>query len=131
MPAILDDIGSFITSAGLVDTGWELKKQWTPDTPDQVIVVAETGGYEPPDTSGVNNASLSIQVRVRAGALDYPTARTKWDELFADLHGARFTGASSGKLYVYLMALNDAPLSWYDSNQRPNLTLNMKVLMVR
>lgn len=126
MPAILKDISALLTSAGVVTTGWVLKEAWTPDTPDQVVSIAETGPYVyGPDHYGTANATGSIQARVRGNKLDFSTARAKWDAVFNALHGKQFTGGSSSKQYFEMEALNITPLVWYDQNERPNLTLNL------
>src|SRR5574340_721729 len=120
MAMILDLVASYLTSAGIAPAGWTLYKSWLPDTPDQAIVLTETGGA-PPDAFNYHNASITMQVRIRAARNGYETAKSKWREIFDLVNGYNFdatSGGPGGPLYVYMMALADGPLVFFDATLR-------------
>jgi len=126
--ALLDDIGSALTTAGLVGgaTGWTLYKSYFPDKPDQVVGLFETGGDDPDLTEGTKYDMPSFQVRVRGQEFEYDTARTKIEAVFSTLHDATVSG------YIFVFAVNSGPIPLgYDKNNRPDLSWNFQTMKAR
>lgn len=129
MAVLLDDVISRLELAGVVggSTGWTPFRAFVPPSPDQVIVVTETGGAEPDQTDGDKYEEVTFQVRVRGKPMDYASARAKAREVYLTLNNA-----SLGTDYVYCYATTAAPLPLgYDDNDRPELTWNFRTLVRR
>lgn len=128
--ALLDDIGTHLTTAGVVGgaTGWVLSKGYMPPTPDQVLAVFETPG-EPPEV-GKGDATVydypGFQVRVRGAKFGYSAARAKLQDVFDALHARE----PSGYVYVYAAGSGPLPLG-NDAQQRPELTQNYRAMAAR
>lgn len=86
----------------------------------------ETGGPGPDNFKGTTDSIEfpTFQVRVRGTKHDYDTVRTKLESIRSTLVGASISGLG----YVY--AVQSGPLSFYDTNERPNLTLNFQAFQV-
>jgi len=128
MTALLDDIGTALTTASVVGgaTGWALAKAFEPPTPNRVVSVYETGGGEPDQTDGTKYDSPTFQVRVRGDEFGYSDARDKMDDVFAALNDATISG------YVYVFARQSGPIPLgHDGNTRPLMTLNFQALRER
>jgi len=88
---LLNIIKTKLTSDGVVDgSTWKCFIGYCPDDQDKVISLYSTGGL-PQDTLGGENVIETIQVRVRAGALDYSACHDKWWEMFNSLQDADLT----------------------------------------
>jgi hypothetical protein len=120
---LLDDIKAKLISAGVANTTtWRCFVSYAPDSQDQLISLHDTGGY-PQETLAGDVNHETFQVRVRAGARDYATARSKWQEVFNALNDA-----SPPTVGIYLIQAEAAgPLTSYDDAERPNLTVNYRV----
>ena len=121
--ALLDDIGTALTDAGVVSSGWSLFKSFSPDAPDQCITVYETGGVAPAQTPGLGAQWPSFQVRVRGKRLEYDVARTKLQAV----HDALNNATVSGYVYVYVAHSGVIPLG-HDEKQRPLIVLNFDTM---
>jgi len=126
--ALLDDIGTKLTSAGVVGgaTGWSLAKAFEPPTPNKVVTLYETGGGPPDQTDGTKYDLPTFQARVRGDEFGYEAARTKMEAVFDALNDATISG------YVFVFALDSGPLSLgHDGATRPLLTLNFTTMKQR
>ena len=126
--ALLDDIGTELTTAGVVGgaTGWTLAKAFEPPTPDQVVTLYETGGGLPDQTDGTKYDLPTFQVRVRGDEFGYEDARTKMGDVFDALNDATISG------YVFVFAAQSGPISLgHDGATRPLLTLNFVTMKER
>jgi hypothetical protein len=129
--SILDDIATHLETGSPTivggSTGWTLFKGLMPDSPDQAVALYETGGPPPgQEKGGTRLSEPTFQVRVRAGAHDYSAARTKIQEVFAELDDATISG------YIFVFPLNAGPLPLgQDTNERPHLTWNFRTMVAR
>lgn len=116
---MLDDIGTRLTSQGLVDgaTGWTLRAGFWPETPDQMVWLGPQVGREP--EVRVEHIDFPVlEVRVRAGVRDYATAETKMMAVWQDLHDVM--GTLSGTWYR-IKAKGSWEIVEYDKKERPVL----------
>ena len=121
--SILDDIGTHLTSEGVVGgaTGWTLRKGISTATPDQIVVVSETGGFGVDQYSNPPVGDPSFQILVRAASRRYDLARTQIGLAFTALNQGTVSG------YLFIHALSAGPLSLgFDANDRPLLTWNFR-----
>lgn len=134
---LIDDIGTLIQNSTLAGipgssqataSGYTLCKGFMPPTPDKVVCVFETGGL-PPDPFNVIDRP-AFQVRVRAGAFDYATARAKIWSIFTTLHvDTPFT--VSTRYYPGIQASGDVMGMGTDTNNRPSLAQNFLAIRSR
>ena len=121
--ALLDDIETALSVAGLPGSGWALKKSYMPDSPDKVIVIYETGGFEPAQSPGLGARYPTFQAAVRGEKFGYAAAQTKLEAVYAALNN----GAVSGLTYCY--AMNSGPsMRGYDGKERPILAYDFKTM---
>lgn len=124
--ALLDDIGTKLTTDGLVDgtTGWTLAKAYQPDSPDTVVALYEVGGQAPQTRVGMDHPE--VQVRVRGGAFGYAAAQTKIVAIKSALH--TYSGTISGTRYAWVKAVHSAPIPLgYDERNRPELAYTFQI----
>jgi hypothetical protein len=132
----LEDIRSYLIAKGLVagSTGWPCFISFMPDDQDLCVAVFDSGGY-PADTIGRENERPTFQVRIRGSRFDYAAAKAKWQAIFDALQDAQAgsAGVSPDPLegYIYIQAMQTGPLTFNDSNGRPNLTSNWRVMRTK
>lgn len=124
---LLDIIKTKLTTASVVNgTTWKCFIGFCPDDQDQVISLHLTGGL-PQDTHGGENVTETFQLRVRAATLDYATCETKWRAAFNALQDADL---SANSIYL-IQALTSGPLEWFDEKDRPNMSVNFRVMRAK
>jgi len=121
---LLDIIKAKLVSAGVVNnTTWKCFVGFCPDVQDQVVSLHLSGGF-PQDTHENDNVIETFQCRIRAARLDYAACEAKWRQVFNALQDADLS--ANGIRMIQAMA--SGPLEWYDENQRPNMTINFRVV---
>ena len=125
--ALLDSLGSYLTTAGVVGgaTGWTLALGWEPPTPDQTVTLIEAGGRA--TDPGVRHPRF--QVRVRGSAHGYSSARTRIESVYSVLHDSApgyESSPSSGAIQV--QALDEPILIDTDELYRPIIVQRYEVL---
>jgi hypothetical protein len=133
---LLQDIRNYLIGKGLVEgsTGWPCYIMFMPDDQNLCVGLFESGGY-PADTLGRENERLTFQTRVRGTRFEYPAAQAQWKAIFDALQDAQqgSLGTSPDPLagYTFIQAMQQGPLSFNDSNGRPNLCSNWRVMRAR
>lgn len=125
--ALLDDILARLDAESVTGgaTGWTAYTGFLPSTQNKAIGIFETGG-DTPDMAmaGTNHPRPNFQIRIRGDKRSYSVARAKAQAAIIALH--RF--AVNGQTFF---ASQSAPLSLgNDKNDRPNLTINFRVIDV-
>jgi hypothetical protein len=128
MATALEAIGTYIDSNNATLTiGTNLFLAKMPDTPDLCVTVYEYEGFSPLETFGTKAIEIdrpSIQVVVRAGRDDYPTARDLADTLRTLVSG--MTNVSVGGQTVMRVSSSGGlyPLG-ADQLDRPRVVFNL------
>lgn len=124
--SILDDIGTHLTSDGVVAgaTGWALGKSYMPPDPDKIVAIFETGGGAPDQTPGTAYEFPTFQVRVRGSKFGYEAARTKIQEVVDSLNNATV----SGYIYIYPVQSGPIVLRYDRDDNRPELAWNFATM---
>ena len=124
---LLDEMAARVTAEGLVSSGYALRRGVMPASPDQVIVLGETGGAGPEiafDGGVVEQPGL--QIRVRGAADDYESPRNAIEVLHQAIVGwGAFT--SAGVRYLGLTALQSPFPLRRDENNRQEFSANYLV----
>ena len=115
------DVGEFN-----VTKGWNIVISRIIDDPNTLIVIYDSGGQSPNPQWLVNYPS--VQVRVRGGANDYTATRAKCREIQDALLGLNSQDIN-GDRWVSITQLGDINWVGYDSNNRPQFTLNFRLII--
>lgn len=128
--ALLENILQKLTDDGVVDSNWPCYIGLAPDNQNQVLQLAETSGL--PEITHDGTKQPAFQVLVRAARYGYSTCRAKWQEVYDSLNDAGWSDTSPDPLedYALIQAVSSSPLSFYDGNERPNLTVNFQVIEI-
>jgi len=122
--ALLEDINTKLEADSVTGgaTGWTVRIGPMTDQIDQLVVLAETGGFPPDQFGSTLSGEQTFQVRVRAGRRRYDTARSKMQDVFNSLNASTISG------HFYTYALSSGPLFMgFDANERPEFVQNFKV----
>lgn len=104
-----------------------------PEKPDVCVAIYEYAGASPLEVLVDESATLerpSVQVLVRAGRNDYPTARA----LAASVQNALVNIANetvSGRRFLRVHALSSVNAAGTDENQRPIFSLALQAVVER
>lgn len=130
MPSIEEGLRDKIATAGLgaveSTTGWSITIGLLPASPDEAIVITKSGG-EPPDPKWLLDFP-HFQIRVRGAKGNYQGAQSKAQDIKDLLLGIASQDVS-GDRWVSLTMLSDIAFMGYDQNQRPNFTLNIRMII--
>jgi len=95
--AILDALGAYLQAQGQGTVATDIFLARMPATPDECVTLYENQGIGPDHTFGAGVKAIDhqrIRVYCRAGQNDYPTARTKAENVRAVLGAIRGTTLS-------------------------------------
>jgi len=130
---MLEALADKLNSASVAVTGTNLFIGIMPATPDTCVALYEYAGAAPLEVMRNNAATLerpSVQVLVRAGRNDYPTAR----DLIADVRDS-LTGITdetiSGVRFLRVNQISSINALGTDENDRPRFTLSLQVVQER
>lgn len=122
--ALLEDINTKLEADGVTGgaTGWSTRIGAVTDAPDQIVVLAETGGFGPDQFGSTKSGVQTFQVRVRSARRTYSTARSKMQDVFDSLNDATISG------HTFTYALSSGPFYMgEDGVERPEFVQNFKV----
>lgn len=128
MATILEAVGTYIdTNNATLTLGTNLFLMKMPDTPDLCVCVYEYQGIAPIETFGATAFEVdrpSVQIAVRAGRDDYPTARDLADTLRTLVAG--MSNVSVGGVTVMRVSSSGSlyPLG-ADQLDRPRVVFNL------
>lgn len=117
----------FASQTGYV-RGRELFTGRMPDSPSEAIAFSDTGGVAPMNVfDGKASRQPTLQVMVRAKALDYIGARILIDTVFDVLH-CKTNITANGLLYKSVNAMQEPIWLGYDDSERPQWSLNFSLM---
>jgi hypothetical protein len=96
----------------------------TPDSPDECVVVFDTGGEDPAAQHTYEKPTVQIRVRGRKG--DYLNAYALAGDVKNVLHGLT-DEVLNGARYIGIWAVGDVLFLGQDDNKRPLLTINFRL----
>ncbi len=108
-------------------SGWQLEVGTFPDTPDRVIMISDTGGFEPNPKWLLDFPTVQVQVRGKAnGYLDtFREAKAVKDLL---LGITSFTSADNDR-WVAINQNGDMAFIGRDDGMRPLFTINFAIIL--
>lgn len=128
---ILEAVGDYLVSQGQGTLGTNLFLSVLPEDPDACVAVLESEGSAPLYTMGSGGIvidSPNLQILVRAGRDDYPTARDKADtvrRLLATLANVTVSG-------IHIMrveSIGSMGLVGLDEKSRPIVSANFRCMV--
>lgn len=132
MSTILEAVGTYLQTQGQGTLGTNLFLGRMPSSPDVCVGVFEYEGAIPSETFG--NAATAIdrprvQVLVRAGRDDYPTARNQARTIRGIL-GAVTQTTLSGITVLRIRPTGSVNPLGPDENDRPMISVNFEVMVL-
>jgi hypothetical protein len=125
---LLDEMADRLDDEGLVASGYELRKGPMPASPDQVIVLRESGGPASDVTfDGQVVDRPVLQVVVRGGPNDYQSPRNAIETIFRAVVDDWGAFVVDGVRYLGLTALQTPFPLRVDENDRQELAVNFLV----
>jgi hypothetical protein len=121
MSAFVDTIGTWLATAGLAggSTGWAIQKYGAVETPDQMVVIYETGGPPPEQATNRRWAMPTFQLVARSKV--QATAEAKAQAIFDALDRADVNG------FAFFNAQQSTPLALDpDASGRHRFALNFR-----
>jgi hypothetical protein len=120
--AILDDLKTYLANENVSDgaTGWSTVLSYMPDSPDKIVYLKEISSTGDPDTVA---QYPKIQVVVRGVAYGYEAAKAQMQLVFN-----AFNNASISATYIYCYLMGSAEDIGLDKNNRPHLTIDLKIM---
>lgn len=125
---LLDDIASYLQTAGIGTVGTDIFKGEMPAEPDNCIGLFEYGGGRPEHAPGAPLDRPGLQARVRN--LSYPVARQKCQDIQNVLHGIH-EQAINGTYYILILANQSPEPLGRDANDRMEFVQNFSVIYER
>lgn len=122
------DLAVYFASQTEHERGQDLFTGRLPDAPSEAIAFSDTGGVAPQNVfGGTANRQPSLQVMVRAQALDYLRSRALIDTVFDVLH-CKSNIVANGNVYQAIDATQEPIWLGYDESERPQWSLNFTLM---
>jgi hypothetical protein len=129
MSTILEAVGNYLVAQGYGTLGTDIFLGKMPNKPDVCIGVYENEGGMPEFTMGATLLdNPAIQIIVRAGVEDYPTARDKVQAIRLSL--AQVANTTLSGVTVLRIAPTGSVLPMGDdTNDRPHVSANFRCII--
>lgn len=129
MSTILEAVGDYLVAQGFGTLGTNIFLAKMPNKPDTCICVYEGEGGMPDFTMG--NTLLdnpSVQIIVRAGVEDYPTARDTMQSIRLNLSQVA-NATLSGITVLRIAPIGSILPMGDDTNDRPHISANFRCIV--
>ena len=117
---------------GIIDANpanaWSAHLSQTPSTPDRVISIFDVGGINP--NPAIQIDQVSVQVQVRGNANGYLAAYQKAQDIKDALLGIDSLTLGTDRV-VSITMLGDISFLGRDNNDRPELSVNFRMILER
>lgn len=130
---MLEALADRLNSASVAVTASNLYIGLMPSSPDLCVAIYEYAGAAPLEVMNNDAATLerpSVQVIVRGGRNDYPTARTLIENV-RDTLTAISNETISGVRFLRVMGLSSINALGVDDNDRPRFSLALQAVVER
>jgi hypothetical protein len=130
---MLEALADRLQSASVAFTAQNLYIGLMPDQPDVCVALYEYAGAPPLEVLVSNTATLerpSVQVMVRAGRNDYPTAKALMESVRNTLTDIA-NETISGERFLRVNQISSINALGVDDNGRPRFTLSLQAVVER
>jgi len=130
---MLEALADRLQTASVAFAATDLFIGLMPNSPDVCVALYEYSGAQPLEVMVDNSATLerpSVQVMVRAGRNDYPTAKALISSV-RDTLTAITDETISGERFLRVNQISSINSLGVDENERPRFTLSLQVVMER
>lgn len=118
---LADDIAQYINDNAIGVLGTNLFEGNLPDTPDNAIVVIETGGTQPDRDLPLRSPTFQVYIR----NVSYSSGRTKLEAVRALLHQLS-NKTIGGTYFYYILAISEGGHVGRDDNSRDLFSINFQ-----
>ena len=124
----IDNLAKYLEDNEIGTLATDLFKAYLPAEPDSLVVVYDTGGFEPDVYLPTGMPTFQIFVRSE----DYTTGKAKVDEIAALVNRKANIQLVSGGVYFYYLTLMSEPVHiGRDSNERDEFSINIRSMIRR
>lgn len=124
----IDNLAKYLEDNAIGTLATDLFKAYLPDKPDDIVVVYDTGGYEPDVYLPTGLPTFQIYVR----SINYTDGKAKVDEIVALVNRKANLQLVSGGVYFYYLTLMNEPVHiGRDSNERDEFSINIRSMIRR
>jgi len=128
---VLEAVGDYLVTQGQGTLGTNLFLSVLPESPDACVAVLESEGGSPMyflGAGGIAIDSPNLQILVRAGRDDYPTARDKADTIRKLLAG--LTNVTVSGIHIMrIESIGSVGLVGLDEKSRPIVSANFRCMV--
>jgi len=119
----IDDIAQYLEDNSIGTVATDIYKAYLPDSPDDCVVIYNTGGFEPDIYLPTADPTFQIYVR----STDYTTGKDKVDAIVALLHRqANKQFVTSGNYFYFLTLMSEPVHIGRDENERDEFSINLR-----
>jgi len=124
----IDDIAKYLEDNGIGTLATDLFKAYLPDKPNSIVVVYDTGGFEPDVYLPTGVPTFQIFVRSE----NYTDGKAKVDEIVALVNRqANIQLVAEGVYFYYLTLMSEPVHIGRDSNERDEFSINIRGMVRR
>jgi len=132
---ILDELARHLQDNGIGTVGTNIFKSYSPNKPDSLLIIYETGGERPQDTFGSTNVAAweNPRIQIISRSTEYQFARNKAESAFRVLIGIanqtiKASSLDSGSFYLRVNAIQSPFRLGIDENSRNLVACNFAVM---
>jgi len=119
----LDNLAKYLEDNEIGTLATDLFKAYLPSEPDDVVVVYDTGGFEPDVYLPIGLPTFQIFVR----SVDYTTGKAKVDEIVELVNRKANLQLVTGGVYFYYLTLMSEPVHiGRDKTERDEFSINVR-----
>lgn len=121
--AVIDDIAQHLHNQGIASLGTSLFKSYSPESPDNIVAVLDTGGTTPDPELPTKSPTFQVFIRNKS----YVQGRSKLDSVRAALHQRQEqTLINGGTYFIYIFAIAEGGHLGRDENGRDLFSINFR-----
>lgn len=134
---LLDEVAKYLQDNGIGTVGTNIFKSYSPDAPNTLLIVYETGGFAPQDTFGNSTCSFAVwenpTLQIVCRSTDYEIARNKAEDAFRALQSVtneilKPSSSATGTFYLRISATQSPFRMGVDENARNLVACNFNVM---
>lgn len=132
---ILDELVRHLQDNGIGTIGTDIFKSYSPNKPDSVLIIYETGGDRPQDTFGSTNVAVweNPRIQIVSRSTEYQTARNTAESTFRILvdvtnQTIKASSLDTGSFYLRINAIQSPFRLGIDDNHRNLVVCNFDVM---
>lgn len=132
---ILDELARHLQDNGIGTVGTNIFKSYSPDAPNSILIIYETGGDRPQDTFCSTNSATweNPRIQIVTRSTEYQVARNKAEDAFRTLievtnQTIKASSLDAGSFYLRISSIQSPFRLGVDENSRNLVACNFDVM---